>query len=144
MTTFRADLYDGVTRNPEVTFGDTIDGDLVRRDFRANAMAIELLPADDGTLSLDFHDPVDGLKDLLNRTLDTPQAPEVSFRDDPLRMLRAARFVSQLGFTVSPRVKQAMTDMADEIGRITVAVSYTHLTLPTIAAECRSRWSPYH
>ena len=120
VTTFRADLYDGVTRNPEVTFGDTIEGDLVRRDFRANAMAIELLPADDGTLSLDFHDPVDGLKDLLNRTLDTPQAPEVSFRDDPLRMLRAARFVSQLGFTVSPRVKQAMTDMADEIGRITV------------------------
>ena len=120
VTTFRADLYDGVTRNPEVTFGDTIEGDLVRRDFRANAMAIELLPADDGTLSLDFHDPVDGLKDLLNRTLDTPQAPEVSFRDDPLRMLRAARFVSQLGFTVSPRVKQAMTDMADEIGRITI------------------------
>ena len=120
VTTFRADLYDGVTRNPEVTFGDTIEGDLVRRDFRANAMAIELLPAADGTVSLDFHDPVDGLKDLLNRTLDTPQAPEVSFRDDPLRMLRAARFVSQLGFTVSPRVKQAMTDMAFEIGRITV------------------------
>ncbi len=122
VTTFRADLYDGVTRNPEVTFGDTIEGDLVRRDFRANAMAIELLPASDGsaTLKLDFHDPVDGLKDLLDRTLDTPQAPEVSFRDDPLRMLRAARFVSQLGFTVSPRVKQAMTDMAEEINRITV------------------------
>lgn len=121
ITTFRADLYDGVTRNPEVTFGDAIDDDLVRRDFRVNAMAIELLVAEgEDSLALDFHDPVDGLKDLLNHVLDTPQEPEVSFRDDPLRMLRAARFVSQLGFHVSPRVKRAMTDMAEEIGRITV------------------------
>ena len=124
ITTFRADLYDGVTRNPEVTFGDTVEGDLVRRDFRVNAMAIELASESSGSsssgLELDFHDPCDGLKDLLNHVLDTPQEPEVSFRDDPLRMLRAARFVSQLGFTVSPRVKQAMTDMADEINRITV------------------------
>ena len=126
ITTFRADLYDGVTRNPEVTFGDTVEGDLVRRDFRVNAMAIELAPessnssSSESELELDFHDPCDGLKDLLNHVLDTPQEPEVSFRDDPLRMLRAARFVSQLGFTVSPRVKQAMTDMADEINRITV------------------------
>ena len=119
ITTFRSDLYDGVTRNPEVTFGDTIEEDLVRRDFRVNAMAVELLLAGD-SLELDFHDPCDGLRDLLNHVLDTPQEPEVSFRDDPLRMLRAARFVSQIGFTVSSRVKQAMTDMAAEIGRITV------------------------
>ena len=125
ITTFRADLYDGVTRNPEVTFGDTVEGDLVRRDFRVNAMAIELASGSSSSdseleLELDFHDPCDGLKDLLNHVLDTPQEPEVSFRDDPLRMLRAARFVSQLGFKVSPRVKRAMTDMAAEIGRITV------------------------
>ncbi|QYH20507.1 CCA tRNA nucleotidyltransferase [Corynebacterium aquatimens] len=119
ITTFRADLYDGVTRNPEVTFGDTIEGDLVRRDFACNAMAIELLLVD-GSLQPVFHDPVGGLEDVRWRLLDTPQAPEVSFRDDPLRMLRAARFVSQLGFKVAPRVFDAMVDMADEIGRITV------------------------
>lgn len=119
ITTFRSDLYDGVTRNPEVTFGDTLEGDLVRRDFACNAMAIEL-SLDDATLAPTFHDPVGGLDDLVHQRLDTPQEPEVSFRDDPLRMLRAARFVSQLGFTVADRVFEAMTDMADEIGRITV------------------------
>ena len=119
ITTFRADLYDGVTRNPEVTFGDSIEADLVRRDFACNAMAVELSLVD-GTLQPQFHDPVSGLEDVLARRLDTPQAPEVSFRDDPLRMLRAARFVSQLGFTVAPRVYDAMRDMAEEINRITV------------------------
>ena len=119
ITTFRADLYDGVTRNPEVTFGDSIEADLVRRDFACNAMAVELSLVD-ATLQPQFHDPVSGLEDVLARRLDTPQAPEVSFRDDPLRMLRAARFVSQLGFTVAPRVFDAMRDMAEEINRITV------------------------
>ena len=119
ITTFRADLYDGVTRNPEVTFGDTLEGDLIRRDFACNAMAIELSLVD-GALAPTFHDPVGGLEDLLARRLDTPQAPEVSFRDDPLRMLRAARFVSQLGFEVAPRVFEAMREMAEEINRITV------------------------
>ncbi|MEX3505300.1 CCA tRNA nucleotidyltransferase [Corynebacterium sp. LK2510] len=119
ITTFRSDIYDGVTRNPEVTFGDTLEGDLVRRDFACNAMAIELSLVDD-TLAPRFHDPVGGLDDILNRRLDTPQAPEVSFRDDPLRMLRAARFVSQLGFSLADRVFDAMCDMAGELERITV------------------------
>ncbi|SDM02195.1 poly(A) polymerase [Corynebacterium mycetoides] len=119
ITTFRSDLYDGVTRNPEVTFGDSLDGDLVRRDFACNAMAIELSLVD-GALTPAFHDPVGGLADILHRRLDTPRAPEMSFRDDPLRMLRAARFVSQLGFTVADRVREAMKDMAPEINRITV------------------------
>ncbi|WP_051011445.1 CCA tRNA nucleotidyltransferase [Corynebacterium timonense] len=118
ITTFRSDLYDGVTRNPEVTFGDTLEGDLVRRDFACNAMAIELA-LDGGALAPRFHDPVGGVEDVLRRRLDTPQKPEVSFRDDPLRMLRAARFVSQLGFTVADRVRAAMEGMAEEIGRIT-------------------------
>ncbi|WJY69138.1 CCA tRNA nucleotidyltransferase [Corynebacterium auris] len=118
ITTFRSDLYDGVTRNPEVTFGDSLEGDLVRRDFACNAMAIEL-SLDDGTLAPRFHDPVGGIDDVLHRRLDTPQAPEVSFRDDPLRMLRAARFVSQLDFAVADRVREAMEAMAPEIGRIT-------------------------
>lgn len=119
ITTFRSDLYDGVTRNPEVTFGDSLEGDLVRRDFACNAMAIEL-DVVDATLRPRFHDPVGGIEDLLHRRLDTPQAPELSFRDDPLRMLRAARFTSQLGFQVAPRVYDAMVDMAEEINRITV------------------------
>lgn len=119
ITTFRSDLYDGVTRNPEVTFGDTLEGDLVRRDFACNAMAIELSLVE-GSLAPAFHDPVGGLDDVLHRRLDTPQAPEVSFRDDPLRMLRAARFVSQLGFSVAERVSSAMREMAGEIERITV------------------------
>jgi poly(A) polymerase len=112
ITTFRADLYDGVTRNPEVTFGDTIDGDLVRRDFTVNAMAVRLP-------TLQFVDPYGGLAALDAAMLDTPQAPEVSFRDDPLRMMRACRFVAQLGLFVAPRVVTAMSAMAGEIARIT-------------------------
>ncbi|MET0967382.1 MAG: CCA tRNA nucleotidyltransferase, partial [Nakamurella sp.] len=92
ITTFRSDLYDGDTRNPVVTFGDSLDGDLLRRDFAVNAMAVSL-PAHQ------FVDPFGGLEQLAARILDTPGAPESSFRDDPLRMLRAARFVSQLSFT---------------------------------------------
>ncbi|GAB3695767.1 CCA tRNA nucleotidyltransferase [Corynebacterium nasicanis] len=120
ITTFRSDTYDGVSRNPAVMFGDTLEGDLIRRDFRVNAMAVEMLIDDRGELTARFHDPLGGLADLAARRLDTPDAPEISFRDDPLRMLRAARFVSQLGFSVAPRVKAAMSDMAGEIERITV------------------------
>ncbi|MEU5851715.1 CCA tRNA nucleotidyltransferase [Saccharopolyspora shandongensis] len=112
ITTFRADVYDRVGRKPDVAFGDTIEGDLVRRDFTVNAMAIEL-PA---RTFVDLHG---GMADLAERRLDTPAAPEDSFADDPLRMLRAARFVSQLGFTAADRVVTAMTDMATQITRIT-------------------------
>lgn len=116
ITTFRADQYDGESRNPEVTFGDSLDEDLVRRDFRCNAIALELDAAGDHQL----RDPQNGIEDLVAGVLDTPAAPEQSFHDDPLRMLRACRFASQLGFTVAPRVLQAMTGMADQITRITV------------------------
>jgi poly(A) polymerase len=115
LTTFRADSYDGVTRNPEVRFGDRLEDDLVRRDFTVNAMAVRITSSGAG----EFLDPLGGLEALRARTLDTPAAPEVSFGDDPLRMLRAARFVSQLGFTVAPRVREAMERMASELGRIT-------------------------
>ncbi|CAB0531262.1 CCA tRNA nucleotidyltransferase [Corynebacterium diphtheriae] len=115
ITTFRSDVYDGQSRNPEVQFGDTLEGDLIRRDFTVNAMAMEILP--DG--SMQFHDPVGGMDDLAAGLLDTPAAPQQSFNDDPLRMLRAARFVSQLGFDLAPRVCHAMTEMADKITRIT-------------------------
>ncbi len=112
ITTFRADAYDGVTRNPEVTFGDSIDGDLVRRDFTVNAMAFDVT-------ARRFVDPTGGLRAAREGVLDTPATPQESFGDDPLRMLRAARFVSQLGFTAAPRVVEAMRSMAGEIARIT-------------------------
>jgi poly(A) polymerase len=118
ITTFRADSYDQVTRNPQVRFGDTLEEDLVRRDFTANAMAVRIA-ADAPAGMAEFHDPLGGLAALQARLLDTPAAPEVSFGDDPLRMLRAARFVSQLGFTVAPRVLTALTEMASQLSRIT-------------------------
>lgn len=91
ITTYRADSYDGVSRKPVVEFGDSIEGDLNRRDFTVNALALSL-PA------LELVDPTGGFDDLLEGVLRTPIEPEVSFGDDPLRMLRAVRFTSQLGF----------------------------------------------
>ena len=115
ITTYRADTYDQVSRNPEVRFGTSLDDDLVRRDFTANAMAVRITeqgPAE-------FVDPLGGLAALRAGVLDTPAAPEVSFGDDPLRMLRAARFVSQLKFTLAPRVRGAIGRMAPQLERIT-------------------------
>lgn len=115
ITTYRADAYDRVSRNPVVSFGSKLEDDLVRRDFTVNAMAVKI--GADG--SQDFVDPLGGMDALLAGVLDTPAAPENSFDDDPLRMLRAARFVSQLGFTLHERVHRAITDMAPQIERIT-------------------------
>jgi poly(A) polymerase len=131
VTTFRADTYDGVTRNPVVAFGDTVEGDLVRRDFTANAMAVSL---PDRT----FVDPCGGLAALARGVLDTPVEPETSFGDDPLRLLRAARFVSQLGFSVAPRVREAMTAMAPELGRITAERVQAELTKLLLGAHPRT------
>ncbi|MFJ3379399.1 CCA tRNA nucleotidyltransferase [Curtobacterium sp. NPDC090217] len=108
ITTYRSDVYDGETRKPEVAFGDTIEDDLLRRDFTVNAMALRL-PARE---LVDVHG---GVEDLLAERLRTPQMAETSFRDDPLRMMRAARFTSQLGFTVSDDVRDAMESLADSI-----------------------------
>jgi poly(A) polymerase len=105
ITTYRADSYAGSSRKPDVEYGDSIDGDLVRRDFTVNAMALALP-------SWEFIDPYGGLADLAARVLRTPGTPESSFTDDPLRMLRAARFTAQLGFEVDPAVEQAMREMA--------------------------------
>jgi len=114
ITTFRADTYDQVSRNPDVRFGERLEDDLVRRDFTANAMAVRITPEGPG----EFLDPLGGLTALRERVLDTPAAPEVSFGDDPLRMLRAARFASQLGFTVAPRVREAIEQMAPQLARV--------------------------
>ncbi|TNL96896.1 CCA tRNA nucleotidyltransferase [Corynebacterium tapiri] len=120
ITTFRADSYDGNSRNPEVEFGDTLEGDLIRRDFTVNAIAVRLQVDEQGGLIQELRDPMNGLGALARRQLDTPSAPEVSFNDDPLRMLRAARFVSQLGFELAPRVEKALRQMSEQITRITV------------------------
>ncbi|MFJ4295597.1 CCA tRNA nucleotidyltransferase [Curtobacterium sp. NPDC089689] len=108
ITTYRSDVYDGETRKPEVAFGETIEDDLLRRDFTVNAMALRLPQRE----LVDVHG---GVEDLLAGRLRTPQQATVSFRDDPLRMMRAARFTSQLGFTVSDDVRDAMAELADSI-----------------------------
>jgi poly(A) polymerase len=108
ITTYRSEKYDPDSRKPDVEYGDTLEGDLGRRDFTVNAMAVSLP-------GREFQDPYGGLVDLAHRRLRTPGRPEDSFSDDPLRMMRAARFAAQLGFEVAPEVVSAMTDMAGRI-----------------------------
>ncbi|MFC5198932.1 MULTISPECIES: CCA tRNA nucleotidyltransferase [Streptomyces] len=108
ITTYRSEAYDRTSRKPEVSYGDSIEEDLVRRDFTVNAMAVALPEKK-------FIDPHGGRDDLAARVLRTPGTPEQSFSDDPLRMMRAARFAAQLDFEVAPDVVAAMTDMAGRI-----------------------------
>ncbi len=108
ITTYRAEAYDRASRKPEVSYGKDLAADLRRRDFTVNAMAVTLPDKR-------FVDPHHGLRDLAQGVLRTPSTPHESFDDDPLRMLRAARFAARLGFTVAPEVVQAMTEMADRI-----------------------------
>ena len=112
VTTYRTESYDPESRKPEVEYGDSIEGDLSRRDFTVNSMALELT-----TKTPEFIDPFNGLEDLAKRVLRTPSKAENSFSDDPLRMMRAARFASQLDFEIAPDVLQAIKDMA---GRISI------------------------
>jgi poly(A) polymerase len=112
ITTFRAESYDGVSRNPTVSYGTRLLDDLQRRDFSINAMAVSL-PGHE------FTDPYGGLTDLAAGVIRTPAAPEMSFSDDPLRMLRAARFAAKLRFTVDAAVVAAMAAMASDLDRIT-------------------------
>lgn len=104
ITTYRTDSYDGATRKPTVEFGDALEADLVRRDFTVNAMALRLP-------NPELVDPTGGVEDLVGRRLRTPADPAISFGDDPLRMLRAARFAAQLGFDVAPETLAAMTEL---------------------------------
>jgi len=113
ITTYRTDAYDGETRKPIVEFGDTLEGDLIRRDFTVNAMALRLPECV-------LVDPSGGMDDLIAQRLTTPGAPETSFGDDPLRMLRAARFTSQLGFTIDAPTALAMTELADRLPIVSV------------------------
>lgn len=108
ITTYRSDSYDGTTRKPEVAFGDSLEADLTRRDFTVNAMALRVP-------QLQLVDPTGGFDDLLARRLRTPGAPEISFGDDPLRMLRGARFRAQLGFDLDPVAAEAARRMAPSL-----------------------------
>jgi poly(A) polymerase len=108
ITTFRSESYDPASRKPDVAYGDSLVEDLARRDFTVNAMAL-VLP------SREFRDPFGGLDDLTARVLRTPGRPEDSFGDDPLRMMRAARFAAQLSLDVAPEVVAAMTAMSDRL-----------------------------
>ena len=93
VTTYRSDVYNPESRKPEVSYGDTLEGDLSRRDFTVNAMALRVP-------ELEFVDPFSGATDLAKGILRTPVDPAQSFDDDPLRMMRAVRFVAQLGFRI--------------------------------------------
>jgi poly(A) polymerase len=108
ITTYRTDSYDPDSRKPEVKFGTDLTEDLLRRDFTVNSMALRLPERV-------FVDPFGGLKDLIGQTLRTPGKPELSFGDDPLRMLRGARFVSQLDFEIEPETLEAMSQMKDRL-----------------------------
>ena len=110
ITTYRSEKYETQSRNPEVNFGDNIEGDLLRRDFTVNAMALELT-----TTPPTFIDNFDGVNDLARKVLRTPGTPENSFSDDPLRMMRAARFAAQLGFDVDSTILVAIKEMAARI-----------------------------
>jgi len=113
VTTFRADVYTPGSRHPAVTYGDDVEGDLARRDFTVNAMAVQLPEPR-------FVDPFDGLADLREGVLRTPIDPKASFGDDPLRMVRLARFSATLGFTADAAAEQAAAEMAgtlDDISR---------------------------
>ena len=113
ITTYRAEAYDRTSRKPDVAYGDSLEDDLVRRDFAMNAMALAL---PDWRAPGRLRRPVrrHGRPRPPGRDR-TPGTPEDSFDDDPLRMLRAARFASQLGFEVAPEVVAAMTDRASRI-----------------------------
>ncbi len=130
VTTYRTDEYQTDSRKPTVAVGDTLDGDVSRRDFTVNAMALRLP-------DLVFADPFNGLSDLAEGILKTPVGAEQSFDDDPLRMMRAARFSAQLGFDVDPDVMAAMTAMASRLEIVSAERIQTELVKLLLAPAPR-------
>jgi poly(A) polymerase len=108
ITTYRSEQYARKSRKPEVEYGHSLEDDLSRRDFTVNAMAARLP-------GYDLVDPFGGMRDLRGKVLRTPGRPEASLSDDPLRIMRAARFAAQLGFTVSPELRAAMAELAPRL-----------------------------
>ncbi|MEY4300878.1 MAG: hypothetical protein RJA30_29, partial [Actinomycetota bacterium] len=130
ITTYRADEYDEDSRKPLVAFGKSLEADLFRRDFTVNAMALRLPEKV-------FVDPTEGLRDLLDGVLKTPIDPEISFGDDPLRMMRGARFASQLGFEIEPKTFEAMTAMTDRLAIVSAERVNVELTKLMLGAHPR-------
>lgn len=128
ITTYRADVYEAQSRKPHVRFGTDLDQDLARRDFTVNAMALRLP-------SGQLVDPFGGREDLVAQRLRTPSGPEISFSDDPLRMMRAARFVSQLGFEVATEELTAMTSMAERLEIVSAERVRDELTKLLLGAQ---------
>lgn len=128
ITTYRADAYDAGSRKPHVRFGTELVDDLARRDFTVNSMAIRLP-------SGELVDPFDGQADLAAQRLRTPSGPDISFSDDPLRMMRAARFVSQLGFEVATDELAAMTAMASRLEIVSAERVRDELTKLLLGAQ---------
>jgi poly(A) polymerase len=135
ITTYRAERYRSDSRNPDVGYGDSLVDDLARRDFTVNAMAVAL---PEWRTPEAFVDPFGGRDDLDARVLRTPGRPEDSFGDDPLRMLRAARFVSQLGFAVAPEVLAAMRAMAGRLSIVSVERVKEELSKLVLGAHPRA------
>ena len=130
ITTYRADEYDPESRKPLVAFGKSLEADLFRRDFTVNSMALRLPDKV-------FVDPTNGLQDLLDGVLKTPIDPADSFGDDPLRMLRGARFASQLGFEIEPATFEAMTAMTDRLAIVSAERINVELTKLMLGAHPR-------
>lgn len=121
ITTHRAESYSADSRKPQVAFGTELREDLARRDFTVNAMAIELVADPAGRIATaELRDPFDGGRDLRDRVLRTPLGPEASFSDDPLRMMRAARFMSRFDLTPRPEVEAAAANLADRLAIVSV------------------------
>jgi len=133
ITTYRSESYEPDSRKPDVKFGNNIEADLKRRDFTINAMALELT-----TEPPTFIDLFNGITDLENKIIKTPGKPEDSFSDDPLRMMRAARFMSQLNFDVDPAVIIAITNMGDRLKIISAERIRDEFTKTLMSANPRA------
>ncbi len=131
ITTYRSEKYAPKSRKPVVAYGTSLEQDLARRDFTVNAMAAKLP-------GYELADPFDGLGDLKRRVLRTPGKPESSFSDDPLRMVRAARFAAELGFSVAPEVREAMAAMTERIAIVSAERIQVELAKLMVAGDPRT------
>ena len=128
ITTYRSEQYGVTSRKPEVQYGRSLEEDLGRRDFTINAMAARLP-------GYDIVDPYRGFDALREKVLRTPGPPEQSFDDDPLRILRAARFAAKLEFEVAADVRAAMTDQADRLAIVSAERITGELTKLMLTAD---------
>jgi poly(A) polymerase len=119
VTTFRSEAYVDHSRKPSVTWGDSLEVDLSRRDFTMNALALDVIAMDSNRPDVQsLFDFYDGFRDLREKVLRTPTEPEILFRDDPLRMLRAARFASRFDLSIDEPIERAATAMAEQLTKV--------------------------